>query len=161
MELDPRNKLFNKVIELIDDVDLEYFSLGSFTKEKAEEILKKLEDSKSPEEDIFEILSYYDDEYFEIEDDSTIQVVDVTTTRYGLSDIPPNASNTVKCIAYLNDLIQKLIEGEVITTSAVSLLKDGRSSIWIPNGFDHDMVDKLFDPIIDELKLYRPELELN
>ena len=57
--------------------------------------------------------------------------------------------------------IDKFSKNEAVTMTAISLLKDGKSSIWIPDGFDHDLVDKLFDPVIDELKMSELDIQPN
>lgn len=167
--MDPRNELFKKVINLVDDEDLELISLKSFTKEKSEEILKKLNNSECEKNDIMNMLVSHEEYFVDIleieeedkEDNKPFDVIDITNIRYGLSDISNNSNNVIKCIAYLNDLVDRFINGEASTMSAVVLLKDGRSSIWVPNGFDHDKVDKLFDPLIMELKTSDNITQLN
>ncbi len=153
MEIDPRSELFNKVIQLVGEEYLDYFSLGSFTKEKSSEALKKLEKSEAPEEEIYEILSLYDDDLVieEEEEKNTITFVDVTETRYGLSDIPTGSPHVARCIAYLNDLVDSFIKGEAITVGVAAILKDGQATMWIPNGFDPEKVDTVFDPLVEAL----------
>lgn len=151
MQADPRSELFEKVIELVGEEDLEFFSLGSFTKDKSLDLLEKLRASKDPKEDILEILSYHNDQVLKIEKE-VIPFIDVTSMRYGLSDIPAEAPGTARCIGYLNDLVKDFMEGNVTTVASVSLYKDGKSSTWIPAGFDHGIVSDLFSPIVEELK---------
>lgn len=157
MKADPRNELFRRIIDSLDDVDLDDFSLGLFTKEKAQEVLERLKVSTTPEEDLYEILIEADCEEIEVEEiiedeEKPFTIVDTTEVKYGLSDLPNNASNIMKSIGYLQDLIERFKNGEVETMTAVALLKDGRASIWVPNGLDHAKIDELYDPIIEELK---------
>lgn len=160
MDIDPRSELFKRVINLVDNVNLEDVSLELFTKEKAQEILEKLEGSKSPDEDLFDMLMFTSIEE-DCEKNGPFEVADISKERYGLDDVPENSSNIIKCIGYLNDLIERFANGEVATMTAVSLLKDGRSAIWIPNGFRHDKVDEVFDPVIEELKYSEPNMQVN
>ena len=148
--VDPRNELFNRVINLIDDVDLGDFNLGIFTKEKAEEVLAKLDTSASPEEDLFEILIEAAEE--PEEQPTSFPIIDMTEMNYGLSELPENAPNIARSIGYLQDLIERFKNGEATTMTVVALLNDGRASIWLPNGLNHAKVDELFDPLIEELR---------
>ena len=161
METDPRNDLFKKVLELVDDSDLEYFNLGMFSKEKASEILSALNKSKDPGSDLIRLTMVEEECIEKIDENKPFSVSDLTTSSYNLSDVPENANNTVKCIAYLHSLIEKFRNGEAISVTSATLLKDGKSSIWVPNGFSHDKVDKLFDPVIKELVNSEPYFQFN
>lgn len=165
MHEDPRNMLFEKVLELVDEGDLEYFSLGMFSKEKATELLDALNKSDTPEDDLFNmmLLENVGDEDIVIEESEKgpFEVSDISNAKYGLSDIPNNSNNVIKCIGYLHDLIERFRKGEAISMTSATLLKDGKSSIWIPNGFSHSKVDELFDPVVKELKESDPSSQIN
>lgn len=96
-----------------------------------------------------------------VEKEKLIDFSDITTATYGLADVPSNGNNIVKCIGYLHDLIERFRNGEATTMTSVTLLKDGRMSVWVPNGFSHNKVDSLFDPIVKELKESETLLEIN
>jgi len=166
MEKNSRNKLFQKVLELVDDGDLENFSLGMFTEKNASNLLEILNKSESPKNELFKMVMFEEVKDFEIiEEESSkkkpFTVSDITLESYSLSDVPKNANNVVKCIGFLHDLIARFRNGEAITMTSVALLKDGKSSIWIPNGFSHEKIDKIFDPVIKELKESEPNLQVN
>jgi len=166
MEKNSRNKLFEKVLELVDDGDLENFSLGMFTEKNASNLLEILNKSESPKNDLFKMVMFEEIKDFEIIEEAPLknkpfEFFDITSEPYSLSNISNVSNNTAKCIGYLHDLIGRFRSGEAITMTSVALLKDGKSSIWIPNGFNHEKIDKIFDPVIKELKDSEPILQVN
>jgi len=164
MNTDPRNMLFEKVLELVDEGDLDYFSLGMFSKERATELLNTLNNSDTPGDDLFNIMlldNFNEEDIIEEPQKGAFEVSDISNAKYGLSDIPNNSNNVIKCIGYLHDLIERFRKGEAISMTSATLLKDGKSSIWIPNGFSHSKVDELFDPVVKELKESDPSSQIN
>lgn len=159
MEIDPRSELFNRVIAIVDDIDLPDFNLSIFTKEKAEEVLAKLDKSSTPEEDLFEIL--IDSGCDKKTSNSAFDIVDMVDKVYGLSELPESAPSIARTIGYLYELIDKLKKGEAITMTAVALLKDGKASIWLPSGIHQEKVDEIYDPVVQELRETDPTKFMN
>lgn len=163
--MDTRTKLFQKIIEFVDEIELEELNLGFFTKGKSKKILDELEKSDDPENLLFDILLenlFENDLKEEIRKNEDNILIDLSHESYSLNDIPESCSNNIRTIGYLNDLIKKCKNNEVKFTTSISLLKDGTVSIWMPVGISADLKDEnIYTPIIETLQMLEEDKSYN
>lgn len=146
MERDPRKVLFGKFLKLVDKMelneDMDFDAI--FVKEKASEILK---DIKGKEENIFNYLVKPDPE------ETESLMIDVSNQKISLEDLPDTASETLRTVGYLYDLLDKIRNGEIAKVTAIALQNDGKSFLWLPRGLsDDESVQEYYAPIIEIMR---------
>jgi len=146
-------KTVNKVAKELDvalpkEINFEEFDLENLTEEIAIDILDKIESSMKPEEELISFIKNKKKsfEFIDLDKDQMSNFMD-----NNIEDSPYNG--TLKAISYLQEIIKKQKNNEVHSMTIITLLKNGKVSIWLPEQIEESEMEELYEPIIELLSL--------
>lgn len=134
-------------LSLPKKISFDEFDISDISEDDALKFLNHLEKSSKPEEEVLSFL-------MSKERRSPFDYIDLTKTPN--KDIPEDFLEhadfgPLKAIAYLQKLIKQYKRNQVHSMTVISLLKNGKVSIWLPDAIDESEIESLYEPIIDLL----------
>lgn len=134
------------------EADVSEFSIDKIPENEAIELWESLD--PKDEENLLDILS-------EIENNKR-------NLPFSFIDLSNNSNvekelhtNTMSAINYLENIISKIKSGDVYSMTMVTLLSNGKASLWIPKNFKEDQIKDIYDPLIEMMKNNGPMTDRN
>lgn len=150
-------------INLPESANMSEFNIEDIPEEQVVELLEALEDNEiETEQNILEILAAIEREKNpERFMPDSFEYIDMSEKDVSFKNLEDDESvpNSIYMIKYLESLIDKIKRGEICTISIISLLRDGKASIYLPPDMTKSI--ELYNPIIELLKQHGSETNIN
>lgn len=151
-------KEFNLVLP--DKPDMKEFNIDMIPEDEVRKILKSIEENPEDEGNVIELLAAIEKNDFESFSPSGFEFIDMSDREARFSELKEeNMSNVHHMIRYLENSIEKIKRGEVNVISLISVMNDGKASVYLPPALT-DQID-LYSPIIDLLRIYGKPTQVN
>ncbi len=132
-------------INLPNEPNLSEFNLSDITNELAQKILEELKDAPEQNEYLLNFLSSRQKE-------KSFDIIDMTAGAKMKSAYTDHQSSNMKVIIHLENLIEKIRNGKILSLTVVALQDDNHASFWLPPTIDESEINEYFQPIITALQ---------
>lgn len=147
-------------LSLPEKPNMKEFNIDMIPESEVLKILENLKKNPDDEESIMDILAAMEKQSDTEFSPQSFQFFDMTDKDAKLSELEEDVgSNLYHMICYIESIIERIKKGEIKTVSIVSILEDGKASVYLPPAMA-DQID-VYSPIIDLLRVYGTPTEVN